>query len=136
MKTQTVFPFVLTTLIIISCTQQDKGSEQIPGIENTLKSVSLWIDSIPADPVKLLGSFERINQAIDSIGYPDAGYKFWQVDSQDSLSFKFMIEGYWPDLETYEIIHEHELYKQVMEAEKSDFEGLKNTWYHRFKKVK
>ena len=136
MKTQTVFPFVLTTLIIISCTQQDKGSEQIPGIENTLKSVSLWIDSIPADPVKLLGSFERINQAIDSIGYPDAGYKFWQVDSQDSLSFKFMIEGYWPNLETYEKIHEHELYKQVMVAEKSDFEGLKNTWYHRFKKVK
>ena len=68
-----------------------------------------------------------------SIGYLDAGYKIWQVDSQDSLDFKFMVEGYWPDQKTYDIIHKHELFKKIRKTVKTNFEGLQSTWYHRFK---
>ena len=132
-----VFLTALSTLFIYSCTQENtKSGTPVPKIENTLKSVSLFQDSTNADPGKLQASIEKLNQAIDSIGYPDAGYKIWQVDSQDSLDFKFMVEGYWPDQKTYDIIHEHELYKKIRETVKTNFEALQSTCYHKFKKVK
>ena len=131
------FLTVIVTLFIYSCTQENNKSDtQVPKIENTLKSVSLFQDSTHADPSKLRASLDKLNQAIDSIGYPDAGYKIWQVDSKDSLGFKFMVEGYWPDQKTYDIIHEHELYKKNRETVKTNFDGLKSTWYYRFKKIK
>jgi hypothetical protein len=60
-----------------SCTQ--KKAETEVKIENTLKSVSLLSDSIGIEPHEMFLSLERVNRAIDSIGYPDAGYKLWVV---------------------------------------------------------
>jgi hypothetical protein len=119
--------------IFFSCTQPVSELEDPVKIENTLKSVSIWNDSIRINPSKLLASFERINAAIDSIGYPDAGYKLWQLKS-DSIN-RFLVEGFWPDQNVYDIIHDHELYKTAMEAEEQIWEGLEMAWYNRFTKV-
>lgn len=127
---------LIVTLFAFSCTEKATELDKPIKIENTLKSVSLWLDSIPVDPANFLTYLERINVAIDSIGYPDAGYKLWLVDSKDSLNFKIMIEGYWPDQKTYDIIHNHELYKKEKEADENIWEGMKNTWYYRFTRVK
>ena len=124
-------------MIFYSCEEKAIESDKPIKIENTLKSVSLWLDSIPVDPANLLTYLERVNVAIDSIGYPDAGYKLWLVDSKDSLDFKIMIEGYWPDQKTYDIIHNHELYKKERKfIEKNFLEGMKITWHSRFTRVK
>ncbi|KPL08859.1 MAG: hypothetical protein AMS26_23720 [Bacteroides sp. SM23_62] len=91
------------------------------------------------DPNEVMASLERINEAIDSIGYPDAGYKLWLVQSDSALDFRFMIEGYWPDQAIYDTIHNHELYKQATKrADEEDefWESLINTWYNRFTRVK
>lgn len=92
-------------------------------------------DTLGTDPAQLYAEFERVNVAIDSIGYPDAGYQIWEVNGDDSLGFRFMVEGYWPDQKTYDLIHDHELYKKATSLEFASWSGLKNTWYHRFSRV-
>jgi len=138
MKTTLFLVVSLILLFVFSCTPPKEESTAVK-IENTLKSVSLWSDSLMIDPNEVMASLERINEAIDSIGYPDAGYKLWLVQSDSALDFRFMIEGYWPDQAIYDTIHNHELYKQATKrADEEDefWESLINTWYNRFTRVK
>ena len=121
--------------IFFSCTQPSSELKEPVKIENTLKSVSLWYDSISIEPTELLASLERVNIAIDSIGYPDAGYRLWLLKSDSIMNFRFMIEGSWPDENGYNIIHDNDLYKKAMDAEEQLWEGLKVIQYNRFTKV-
>jgi len=121
---------------ISSCTQKDIEKEEFSKIENTLKSVSLWQDSLNVDPTKLLASLERINKAIDSIGYPDAGYQLWIVQSDTATGTRFMLNGNWPNQAVYNEIHDHELYKNANEFEDELWSTLSATWYNRFMRVK
>ena len=125
-----LFLSLIISLIIGSCAQQKVEPEV--KIENTLKSVSFWNDSIGIDPLELFLSFESVNKVIDSIGYPDAGYKLWLVQSDSTKDFRFLIEGYWPNQALYDTIHNNELYKNAMKAEEKLFNGLKNVSYNRF----
>ena len=124
------------SIVLVSCATQAEETQEPTRIENTLKSVSVWQDSIQVDPAKLLASLERVNEAIDSIGYPDAGYKLWLNQSDTEVNFKFMINGFWPNQEVYDEIHDNELYKNSMEGDEELFNNLKQTWYNRFTRVK
>lgn len=130
-----IIAIVSSLLYCVSCTPPDMQEAEPAKIKNTLKSVSLFQDSIPIEPHELQKILNIMNVAIDSIGYPDAGYKLWEL-STDSPDFRYMVEGYWPDKETYTLIHEHELYVKAGEKVKPLMKGLKSTWYHQFKKVK
>jgi hypothetical protein len=140
MKTKTFFiGFLVLTIIFLnctSCTQRVKESEKVVKIENTLKSVSFLNDSVKIEPSILLSMFERINKAIDSIGYPDAGYKLWLVQSDSTKNFRFMLEGYWPNQALYDTIHNNELYKDAFNAEMKLLNGIISVSYHRFTLVK
>lgn len=129
--------FTIMTLLCSSCNQK---TGEVTKIENTLKSVSFFYDSAGIDPSALLASLERMNKAIDSIGYPDAGYKIWIVQSDTVKEYRFMMEGYWPDQAAYDLIHNHELYKNAnKELEQEDAElwkNLKSISYNRFVRVK
>lgn len=132
---QLAFLFSICLLVFTSCNEAPREADEVKSIENKIKTVSLFLDTIPSDADELMESAERINAAIDSIGYPDAGYKIWMVKSQDSLDFKFMVEGYWPSDEVYDIIHQHKLYKQTMQQEEAVWQGLQRNWYYRFERV-
>lgn len=119
-----------------SCTQPVAENGSQLKIENTLKSVSLFHDSIPTDPAEMKAALERMNLVIDEIGYPDAGYQVWQANGEDSLDFRIMVEGYWPDLATYQLIHDHPSYKSAGEVAKQQMKGLKTVSYHRFTRTK
>ncbi len=135
-KTTSGILLVIASLLVLSsCDQSTKETDKKAQIKNTIKSVTLFQDSIGIEPIQLLADLERINNAIDSIGYPDAGYKLWEVISDDTLEFRFMVEGYWPDKETYETIHDHELYQNETKIENATWSGLKSTWYYRFKRI-
>ncbi len=121
---------------ISSCTQKDIEKKEFSKIENTLISVSHWQDSLKVDPTKLLASIERINKAIDSIGYPDAGYELWLVQSDTEAEFRFLINGYWPNQQVYDEIHNHELYKNATEWDTDLWKNLYMTQYNRFTRVK
>jgi len=131
---------VIVVAIVISfnssCSQKDVDKEESASIENTLKSVSLFQDSIRVEPAKLLASLERVNRAIDSIGYPDAGYQLWIVQSDTAANYRFMINGLWPTQEVYDEIHNNELYKNAMEGDEELWNNMKSTWYDRFTRVK
>ena len=127
-----VFFGMIIMFIITSCTRKETETEV--KIENTLKSVSFWSDSLGIEPSELLLTFERLNKAIDSIGYPDAGYKVWLVQSDTIKDFKFMIEGNWPNQTIYNTIHDHELYDV---ASRNDIMNkLKLVSYNRFTLLK
>ena len=129
-----VFWCIAILLIIGSCKQKVKESENIVKIENSLKSISFWRDSIGIDPAELLPVFEQINKSIDSIGYPDAGYKLWIVQGDSSKNFKYMIEGAWPDQETYNLIHNHKLFDVA--ARDKMMSRFKMVSYYRFSLAK
>ncbi len=126
----------VTVFFISSCTQKDIEKEGSSKIENTLKSVSYWQDSLKVDPAKLLVSLEQANKAIDSIGYPDAGYKLWIVQSDTAADYRFLINGYWPNQEVYDEIHNHELYKNATEEDEELWNNLYQIKYDRFTRVK
>ena len=144
MKTRTfLIGFLVLSIIALvfsHCDQMVKKTENAIKIENTLKSVSLWSDSAGVNPVELLSSLERANRAIDSIGYPNAGYKLWIVQSDTNKDVRFMIEGYWPDQEIYDLIHNHELYKNAEKGSGQEedklWAGLKSVSYNRYILVK
>jgi len=130
---------LIISLIIGSCTQPIAEPEA--KIENTLKSVSYLYDSVGIDPHELFLSLERVNKVIDSIGYPDAGYKLWLIQSDTNKTYRFMMEGYWPDQAIYDTIHNNELYKRAdaamaTRAEEELWKALKNISYNRFTLVK
>ena len=128
------FLSLIITIIIVGCIQNKTVPET--RIENTLKSVSFWSDSIGKDPHELFLSFDRVNKVIDSIGYPDAGYNLWLIQSDSSKDIRFLIEGYWPNQALYDTIHANELYKNAFEKEMKLLGGLKMISYNRFTLVK
>ena len=128
------FLSLIITIIIVSCIQNKLVPET--RIENTLKSVSFWSDSIGKDLHELFLSFDRVNKVIDSIGYPDAGYNLWLIQSDSVKDVRFLIEGYWPNQALYDTIHANELYKNAFEKEMKLLGGLKMISYNRFTLVK
>ena len=130
-----VIMIVIISVISISCNDQNKESEETTKIENTLKSVSFWQDTVGRDPLVLLKVFTTMNEAIDEIGYPDAGYKVWLIQA-DTSNIRFLIEGYWPNQDVYNEIHDHQLYIEARKLIEIDLNGLINLKYHRFKKIK
>ena len=104
----------LISMISISCTNPVNEVEEPKKIENTLQSVSYLTDSIGNDPQQILEAFIQLNEVIDSIGYPDAGYKLWLIQ-EDSTEVRFMLEGLWPDQAVYEEYHKHPLYTDAWE---------------------
>ncbi|MCJ7448211.1 MAG: hypothetical protein MUO72_10990 [Bacteroidales bacterium] len=140
MRTKTYFIGFMAMFLIVffcySCLQKVKESQDVAKIENTLKSVSLIYDSIGVNPSEMLSSFERINKAIDSIGYPDAGYKLWLVQSDSTKDFRFMLEGHWPNQAIYDTIHKNKLYKDTFNEEMKFWRGAKSVSYNRFILVK
>ena len=130
-----VIMIVIISVISISCNDQSKDSAEVTKIENTLKSVSFFQDTIGLDPMVLLKAFTTMNEAIDEIGYPDAGYKVWLIQS-DTSDVRFLVEGYWPNQDVYNEIHDHELYKEAGELNENNWEELISLEYHRFKKIK
>ena len=131
----TVFLAAITIFFLNSCTPKDVEKEECSEIENTLKSVSFWNDSLNLDPTLLLASLDRINKAIDSIGYPDAGYQLWIVQEDSAADYRFVINGNWPNQDLYNEIHNHELYKNAS-AQEEIWNKLINISYDRFVKVK
>ena len=112
-----------------------KEIEQPKKIENTLQSVSYFKDTVGYETQRLLDAFNKFNEAIDSIGYPDAGYKLWLIQ-EDSSEIRFMVEGLWPNQAVYDEIHNHQLYKDAWKNNNEfNWDGLVNIEYHRFVKL-
>ena len=118
-----------------SCNTQVPDTEEPAKIENTLQSVSYFQDTVGIDPAALLKLFSSMNEVIDEIGYPDAGYKLWMRQS-DNSDVRFMVEGLWPDQAAYDLIHNHQLFKDARTASSAAMDGLVFAKYYRFEKVK
>ena len=138
---KTVYFLAITIMVVLcasqSCNTQVSDSEEPAKIENTLQSVSYFQDTVGVDPTLLMKAFSIMNEAIEEIGYPDAGYKLWMRES-DNSDVRFMIEGLWPDQAAYDLIHDHQLYidARAVTANDSALNGLTSVKYYRFEKIK
>ena len=128
------FIFLLILSVSFSCNQATDEEQTSAKIENTLQSVSFLSDTLNHDPGVFLAQLEKVNAMIDSIGYPDAGYKIWVVQNDEFTDYRYMINGYWPDQAAYDAIHENELYKNAWDEE--IWEGVIWHSYNRFSIVK
>ena len=117
---------VIVLIVITSFNHEKSDSPAQAKIENTLKSVSLFKDTVGIDSKQLLSDFEKVNKAIAAIGYPDAGYQLWEVQGENN-EFRYVIAGYWPDMKTYRKIHSHELYKKATAVVSDGWKALKQT---------
>jgi len=130
------FLSIVCILFASSCIQKSKEPEKVSSIENTLTSITFISDSTGTEPAAIFRSLDKVNQAIDTIGYPDAGYKLWLIQSDTSKNIKFMIQGSWPDQEVYNTIHKNELYLNAMKEWQKSASNLKEISYNRFILVK
>lgn len=122
--------------MLASCNTQVSDTEEPAKIENTLQSVSYFQDTVSIDPAVLFKAITIINETIDEIGYPDAGYKLW-MRQPDASGVRFMIEGFWPDQAAYDIIHDNQLFIDARTAANAlTGDGLVSVKYYRFEKVK
>lgn len=126
---------LLSLTIISSCAPKTAPSEDVQKIENTLKSVTLLIKPPGVDMAKIKASFDDVNAVIGTIGFPDAGYQLWTIQSADSVGFELMVEGHWPDQQTYDLIHEDERYQTATKAPMTEWEKLERVSYHRFQRM-
>lgn len=134
---KTSYFFAIAMMVVLlasqSCNNQVSNTEESAKIENTLQSVSYFQDTVGVDPTVLLEMFTAINEAIDEIGYPDAGYKIW-MNQADATDVRFMVEGLWPDQAAYDLIHDHQLYLDA--TNDTELDRLVSVDYYRFKMVK
>jgi len=72
-----------------------------------------------------------INAAITEIGYPDAGYTLFKVQSDTTAEYQYLWEGNWPSQATYDVIHENETYTAAFEAHQSVFDALADAHLYR-----
>jgi hypothetical protein len=85
----------------------------------------------------LLSYFERRNKAIDSIGYPDAGYQLWLIQGDSIKNFRFMSIGSWPNQAIYDTIHKNKIFLKNAKLTPEEKElGIKQVSYNRFTIVK
>jgi len=135
-KTFSSITFLLILLFgFYSCNNQSSTTEEQAKIENTLQSVSYFRDTVGIDPQVLSENFGLINDAIAKIGYPDAGYKLW-INQEEDSDIRFMVEGFWPDQEAYDKIHSDQLYIDAGDANPGLWDGLTSVQYVRFSRVK
>ena len=139
MKKTFYFSAIVILVVLVaaqSCNTQASDAEEPAKIENTLQSVSYVQDTAGIDPTVLFKTFTLVNEAIDEIGYPDAGYKLWMRES-DTSDVRFMVEGLWPDQAAYDLIHDHQLFLDTREtAFATVWDGLDIVEYYRFEKIK
>ncbi|MCB0637561.1 MAG: hypothetical protein KDC54_13120 [Lewinella sp.] len=125
---------VFLSLVAISATSVHRtGPAEMGG--NTLKSVSLFQDTVALDAKVLRDGLAKMNAAIADIGYPEAGYQLWEVEAAEGLGFHYMVEGHWPDEETYQLIHDDYRYTTASEEALSMMTQLARVSYHRYSLV-
>ena len=136
---KTFYFFAITIMLVMlssqSCNTQASDAEEPAKVENTLQSVSYFQDTVGIDPLSLFKAFTSMNEVIDEIGYPDAGYKLWMRES-DASDVRFMVEGLWPDQAAYDLIHNHQLFIDARTTFPTVMDGLVSVEYYRFKKIK
>lgn len=124
---------MILSFLLSSCTNKSEEADSKAKVENTLISVSLLKDTLGYDLEELKQMYKVVNEAIDEIGYPDAGYELW-INQDDDADIRFINIGYWPDQEVYDIIHKDQRYIDADDAESGKWDGFERVGYNRFEK--
>ena len=116
MRNYAILVPVLIFFCITACLSDgEKTSDELMPASINVVSLHLYDTSMNVTDAELMGWLEEINAAIEEIGYPGAGYKFWKAIDETVMQNRYMILSSWPDEEAYQLIHDHEAYKAVNE---------------------
>jgi hypothetical protein len=78
-----------------------------------LKSVHLFSLTFDVEEALLINALQSLNEAVAEVGYPEFGYRLWEVSIGDDGTFTHLLEGTWPNQETYDEIHRAEVFRQT-----------------------
>jgi hypothetical protein len=116
MKNYAILFFTLTLFFFTSCvSNNEKDPEKDLPASFEVVSLHLYDSTMNISDADMHAWLNEINAAIEEIGYPGAGYKFWKAIDETIVQNKYMILSSWPGEEEYKLIHDHEAYKAVQE---------------------
>jgi len=107
---------ILTTFLVsiigFSCLSPQEREDVTQSEDETLypssipvKSVLLY-DTIKRWPIDtILSALSDINKVIASIEPRGAAYSLWKVQSDTIPDYRYLIQGHWPDQQSYDSIH-------------------------------
>ncbi len=73
----------------------------------------------------LSSGLQRFNTAIEELGYPGSGYFLYKYTEADVKDYRYYFEGVWPDMDTYNTIHESPEWQAVAGDNAAVYEQLK-----------
>ncbi len=72
-------------------------------------TIHLWsIDTIQS-------ALEEVNAVIATIESREAGYSLWKVQSDTISSYRYFVQGHWPDQASYDSIHVNPSFRKVLD---------------------
>lgn len=100
---------LMISFLSFSLLSQDstvKGGEKF-------RSVTLLNLKAETNEADFLKMFSDYNAAFVELGHAECKYQVWKERGDRKGKYKYIIEGHWPDQETYDKIHESEKYKEL-----------------------
>ena len=106
---------LLATSILVG--QADQDPQKAHDGNAPLRSFHLF--NLPPDVTEqqVLTVFSEVNRVIADLGYGDAGYRLWKVQTslvegkKADYEYRYVWEGSWPNRAAYDAIHKNDLYK-------------------------
>lgn len=82
-----------------------------PGTQ--LKSVHLFSLTWDVEEALIINALQELNEAVAEVGYPEYGYRLWEVSADHEGDYTHLLEGTWPNQEIYDEIHRAEVFQRT-----------------------
>ncbi len=88
---------------------------------------SLHLFDLPQDMTEadLTSMFNKMNAAVERLGYPGAGYFLYKTLSNDAPNYRYYFEGVWPSEATYKAIYDDAAFKKAAEETNNTYQKIK-----------
>ena len=75
-----------------------------------------------ADEAEFIGILNDLNAVIKELGHPEIRYTVCKEMGRREGRYQYLFESTWPDIETYQKIHDDPKYKEVSKKHKKTYE--------------
>lgn len=109
------------------------AGEEKAGEKTAFKAIHMVNLNSVADEAEFISILNELNDVIEELGYPEIRYIVWKEKGRGEGRYQYFFESTWPDIKTYQKIHEHEKYQKVRDKHKETYDKLlKDDVYNRY----
>lgn len=104
---------------------QDIYNGDKPPAPASYKSLHLFDLPQGMTEAELTGMFNKMNAAVEQLGYPGAGYFLYKTTGNDTPNYRYYFEGVWPNEAAYKVIHNDAAFKKAAEETNDTYQKIK-----------